>query len=704
MTGAPVGRTTAVVGGMAVVMALGGCGDSGDPAGPPAGVTATVEVSPATMTIDAVGATQTLTVVVRDGRGTVLTGRTPTWHSSAPAVATVDAAGLVRAEANGNATIVATVDGKSGQTMVTVSQQVVRLVTSRVAGPANSRAGEPFTVTVEAQDAGGARVAGYSAPVTIALAPNAAMATLGGVTSLNAVDGMARFDGVMITRAGTGYFVVGTSGSLAESRHGPFAIDAGPLARLAFTTQPSRSEANLLIAPRVRVEQRDQYDNPVTADGSVTLSLLNAPWLPTRLTGTLTRPTTLGVAEFDDLRMDRPGAGFRLRAAAGNVSVQSDPFDVIVTFSRVAVGGTNLIGSAFACGIATGGTFCWGDNEFGQLGSSRAAWSETVPFLVDARVSFVQVTAGYAHACGLTAAGEVWCWGAGGKGELGDGLQTGSSMPVRVTGSGPGGGRVYSSIDAGQQHTCGLVANAVYCWGSNTYGEMGGGSIGGVQPSPARVNGSGVAPLVFTQVTAGFNRSCGVTTSKAAWCWGSASQGALGDGQQDTDRSQPVQVAGSGVAPMLFAAISTGMTRTCAVTTGLPKERAYCWGSNLGGLLGIGTFVPDVALTPMAVAQPVGANLRSVSVGHNTICADDVTPAVWCWGRGVDGEIGNGTPADAIFATLVSAPTGGIGLVSAGGASVCAVHAAGQGVYCWGTGPLGDGTLAARSIPTRIVQ
>ncbi|MBV6522071.1 MAG: hypothetical protein MNPFHGCM_02216 [Gemmatimonadaceae bacterium] len=677
-----------------------------DSTGPKAGPVASVELSPATATLSSLGATQSLSVVVKDSRGNSLSGKTVVWTSSAPGVAKVDAAGVVTAVINGSAIITAAVDGITGQATVTVEQQVAQLRTRRLSlgSQGNTRAGEPFDVSVEALDAGGNRVTTFAAPVTLALGANPGNATLGGTTTRTAAGGLASFQGVSIAKAGTGYYLTGSSGTMTAPAHGPFDIDPGPLSRLVFLGQPAGTvEANRVLVPQVRVEQRDAFDNVVTTAGSVTLTLGSAPWQGTRLLGTVTRTAVAGVASFDDLRVDRPGSGYRLVATSGTVTSQSSAFAIAVSFSTVSSGGENSSGSGFSCGTAPGGTFCWGANEYGQLGSPRAGLVEPVPFLVDASVAFVSVTTGYAHACGLTSSGEVWCWGEGAHGELGDGQNVSSRVPVHVNSSGPAGGRVYTAIDAGHTHTCGLVASALYCWGSNDYGATGNGANGGIQSVPAKIAGTGVAPLDFVQVSAGARFACGVTSAHAAWCWGAAFGGALGDGQDDTHRLSPVQVTGSGVAPLLFATISTGLGRTCAVTTGLPLERVYCWGSNSGGYLGTGG-PPVSVLTPAQVPSPIGVSYRQVSLGYNTGCALDTANGAWCWGRGVSGEIGDGGLSNFDSPTWVTTPSGGFAQISFGGVHGCALQATGGGVYCWGEGPLGDGTMNMRSVPTRIVQ
>lgn len=133
-----------------------GCGDGAtDPPSPlpdPPRPT-TIETNPATARLTALGTTIQLSAQVRDQNGQVMTGTTVTWASSASAVATVSAAGLVTASGNGTATITATTGGVSGTASVTVAQQVDAVAMSPTSG--TLVAGDTLRLAVEASDANG---------------------------------------------------------------------------------------------------------------------------------------------------------------------------------------------------------------------------------------------------------------------------------------------------------------------------------------------------------------------------------------------------------------------------------------------------------------------------------------------------------------------------------------------------------------------
>src|SRR5229473_455364 len=205
-----------------------------------------------------------------------------------------------------------------------------------------------------------------------------------------------------------------------------------------------------------------------------------------------------------------------------------------------------------------------------------------------------------------------------------------------------------------------------------------------------------VSALTFATVSAGAN-TCGVTTSGAAYCWGSD--------------LTPAAVAGG----FTFKAVSTAnpiedLDDTCGVTAG---GATYCWGANLYGQLGNGTTTSSS--TPVPVAG--GYTFSAVSAGGGHICGVTTSRAAYCWGYNYDGELGNGTttgpqqcgPSGARFACSSTpvAVAGGytFSAVSAGGGYTCGVTTGGA-AYCWGyngTGELGTGLTTSSSTPVAVL-
>jgi alpha-tubulin suppressor-like RCC1 family protein len=126
-------------------------------------------------------------------------------------------------------------------------------------------------------------------------------------------------------------------------------------------------------------------------------------------------------------------------------------------------------GARHTCGLAAGGAaFCWGGNQLGQLGDSTQV-SRGAPVAVAGGHAFTSISAGTSHTCALTAAAQAFCWGLGEEGALGIGADTAlHTVPQPVA-----GGIAFASISAGDNTTCGIsTAGDTYCWGVQ-YGTNG---------------------------------------------------------------------------------------------------------------------------------------------------------------------------------------------------------------------------------------
>jgi alpha-tubulin suppressor-like RCC1 family protein len=285
--------------------------------------------------------------------------------------------------------------------------------------------------------------------------------------------------------------------------------------------------------------------------------------------------------------------------------------------------------------------------------------------------------------------GTVACWGANTYGQLGDGTLLDRDAPVRVVGlSG------VTAIACGAYHTCAIVSGgAVECWGSSADGKLGNGSVYD-SPTPVAVsNLSGV-----TAIAAGFSHTCTAGYDGVARCWGSNASGQLGDGTTTT-RSTPVAVAGLQTNARQVAA---GGAHSCALLTSGGIE---CWGSNAYGQLGNGTTTDSV--TPVvAVTAQYGAN--SVSAGGYHTCGVvwvSVPPVslqstVQCWGYNGYGELGNGTTTNSSTPVKVM-NADYCTVVVAGVFHSCALFT-NSPVQCWGdgsAGQLGNGATSNSSTP-----
>jgi alpha-tubulin suppressor-like RCC1 family protein len=336
----------------------------------------------------------------------------------------------------------------------------------------------------------------------------------------------------------------------------------------------------------------------------------------------------------------------------GDGSTANSSVPVAVDTSGALAGKTltQITGSAEAtCALdSVGAAYCWGGNVHGDLGDGSMIDS-SVAVAVDtsgvlAGKTLTHLTAGSFQTCALDSAGAAYCWGGNGSGQLGDGSTTDSSVPVAVDTSGTLAGKTLTQITTDFGTTCALdSAGAAYCWGSNGAGQVGDGSTTD-SSVPVAVDTSGaLAGKTLTHISVGVETTCAVDSADAAYCWGDNSNGQLGDGST-TDSSVPVAVDTSGaLAGKTLTQIAAGWGATCVLDS---TGAAYCWGLDANGQLGDGSTtdssVPVAVDTSGALA---GKTLTQIAAGQAATCVLDSAGAAYCWGWNGDGGLGDGSAA-----------------------------------------------------------
>ncbi len=333
------------------------------------------------------------------------------------------------------------------------------------------------------------------------------------------------------------------------------------------------------------------------------------------------------------------------------------PFDMPCSSRPVAVAGGHRFryvsaGEYHACGITTDNVaYCWGEGSNGELGTGDRK-SSMVPVAVATTLRFVQIAAGSGQTCGLRVPDRrAYCWGANNFGQLGIGSTAASelcgipsfSYPCSTLPAAVAGGHTFREVTAGRLHTCGVTTtHKAYCWGSNRYGEVGDSSTAPLRRRPSLVVGG----HAFVQIEAGGGQTCAVTETDRAFCWGYGGNGEIGDGTANV-RFWPVRVAGG----LRVERLSAGVAHTCAEST---SNAAYCWGANVNGALGDGTTL--LRAVPVAVAGRFTFAQVSAAQGGGHSCALTPAGAVYCWGSNFLGQLGDGTKEDRLSPTPISAP------------------------------------------------
>ncbi|MBO9664231.1 hypothetical protein [Dokdonella sp.] len=334
-------------------------------------------------------------------------------------------------------------------------------------------------------------------------------------------------------------------------------------------------------------------------------------------------------------------------------------------------------GSFHTCAVTTGGVAkCWGDNLRGQLGDSTHVphWLPADVQGLDSNVE--SIVAGDQHTCARTNAGGALCWGSSSFGQVGGGVYGSVSYPMGVTGMESG----TATLASGRGHSCAVTeSGAAKCWGLNNVGQLGDGT-NTTRPEPMPV--SGLASGVVS-IAAGYQHTCAITTLGSVKCWGSNDGGELGDGTT-TSSSVPVDVVGLNA---IAVAITTGASRTCVLTdAGVVK----CWGA--------GTSAPTEVVG-------LGSGVAKISSGTGHTCAVNHDGGLKCWGYNQNGQLGDGTLIDREFPVDVVGLTSEVASVSAGDSTTCAITQAGV-AKCWGSngmGQLGNGEAAYAIAPQIVI-
>jgi hypothetical protein len=295
-----------------------------------------------------------------------------------------------------------------------------------------------------------------------------------------------------------------------------------------------------------------------------------------------------------------------------------------------------------------------------------------------------QVAAGAQFAAGLTTAGAVWTWGDNSLGQ--DGHAGTSIAPSAVPGL-PAG---ITQLSAGTDFTLALAPDGtVWAWGNNASGQLGRGTTGGFSATPQQV--IGLPPIA--QVSAGGGFALAQTADGRVFAWGSNGFGQLGTGTIGGQTGTPAQV--TAIGPV--ASVAAGGLNALAI---LADGTSRVWGGNLSGQLGNNST--SSAATPVAPQLPAGSTIQSVYGASNGSVWVLTDGRILQAGDNTRGQLGTGTTGYAFVPAGATLAVTGVsfGGVAAGGVAwsgpdvVATTHAHPSGVvdtsvsWTYGTTPI----------------
>lgn len=357
-------------------------------------------------------------------------------------------------------------------------------------------------------------------------------------------------------------------------------------------------------------------------------------------------------------------------------------------------------GTAHTCAVVEavageGKLFCWGGNNYGELGAGGMGTAELKPMNTPVDLPNVTSVSTFSnttmtlpvgsHTCARTEQNGVAtfkCWGRNENGQLGNGSTTPSVTPVNIAFS---AGVVPTQVVAGGRHTCAITSlTGVQCWGSNGQGQCGTGAGTNTYTTPQNApNFTGAVQLALGTV-----HTCArLMTNGEVACWGSNTYGQLGFGA--TAQSTPRKLTSISAVMQL----ATGQDFTC----GLTATKAFCWGDDSDKQFGEG--VQQSAITPLEVLNVIpiaplpltmgasGINAMPDTTGGHT-CFLEANGKLVCLGLNDRGQVGAGNTTSPInMPTQVG--TDAFKQVALGTQFTCGILEKGP-IRCWGRNDLGQ--------------
>jgi alpha-tubulin suppressor-like RCC1 family protein len=272
----------------------------------------------------------------------------------------------------------------------------------------------------------------------------------------------------------------------------------------------------------------------------------------------------------------------------------------------------------------------WGSGTSGQLGDNTATTRTTPATTFAGGANWKQVAAGGAvHIAAIKTDGTLWTWGNNGNGRLGDNTIINRSTPVTTF----AGGTDWKQVAGGGSHTSAIKTDGtLWTWGFNTTGQLGDNDTT-QKLTPVTTFAGGTD---WKQVTCGQNHTAAIKTDGTLWTWGNGTSGQLGNNTA-TNRSTPVTTFAGGAN---WKQVAGGYTHTAAIKT---DGTLWTWGTNTNGQLGNNTGTQRN--TPVTTFAG-GTNWKQVAaVGAHT-AAIKTDGTLWTWGRNTTGQLGINNTTD----------------------------------------------------------
>ncbi len=341
-------------------------------------------------------------------------------------------------------------------------------------------------------------------------------------------------------------------------------------------------------------------------------------------------------------------------------------------------------GSIHTLAIKNDGTlWAWGNNAFGQLGNGTTT-NRTFPVQVgtDNNWSSVYASSG-SYSLAVKSNGTLWAWGQNWFGQLGNGTNTDAAVPVQV-----GTDNDWLIVSPGHEYVLATKTNkTLWAWGINNVAQLGNGSYVNSN-SPAQIG----TDNDWTLVDASFETSMALKANGSIWAWGNNFNGIFGNGTTGTSSNVPVQVS------------TTNDWSTFSVSSHVMAKKndgsLWAWGYNADGQLGDGTTTEK--LSPVQIGT--GTDWDTVIASGNFTLALKNDATLWHWGNNTFGQYGNGTWFPTSLVPLQNPSYTDWETISVNDATAFGIRT-GSALWGWGAGSfgnIGNGTNVSSNTPTPI--
>jgi alpha-tubulin suppressor-like RCC1 family protein len=332
----------------------------------------------------------------------------------------------------------------------------------------------------------------------------------------------------------------------------------------------------------------------------------------------------------------------------------------------------------------------WGAGAQGAIGNNAIINRSSPVQTVSGGTEWCCASGASSTTSAIKVDGTLWMWGCGLNGQMGNNAATSRSSPVQTVSAGTN----WCSVSVGLGHIISLKTDGtLWAWGTNTAGTLGTNNVIN-RSSPVQTVSGGTT---WCRVAAGVSATAAIKTDGTLWTWGCGLSGPLGTGNA-INRSSPVQTV-SGGTNWRIVVMGVCTRSTAAIKT---DGTLWVWGDNTAGTLGT-----DDSINRSSPVQTISSstNWRNVSIGNAVSAATKTDGTLWTWGSNSCGQLGTNDIIDR--SSPVQTVSGGTNWRCVSMESNGAAIKSDGTLWMWGlntTGKLGINNTTNLSSPVQTIN